>query len=996
MRDFYDKKLKEMGTLLAEKETESEKLSEELNKVDKNHARGKELTARLREKQQQVATLKKKQAELSRLTTVASKNQSQVEKLRNEVIDMKHKKVDLQKQITNERKMHAAEVQKLKKESLQKDRELNKVKKVSDRKAMEAQKAQQIAKSRLDQINQLKTKYKDTEKRQRLLTVKRGVMNKAGLDPIMVGRRQSKNEAAGKINGKSADVNVDTLRDFLDQKVADIGRKESLAEKLAQEWEAHFELTSTREELIKEGYEESSESIQSVDSQIQYKKERIRQLASRLGKRRSDSDDHSKGADAYLFDRKFRGIVGGKFCCKDGSSCASVHPLTNNCFNFDPDKAGPEGSETAAKVLFGMVVRERRRIASLARTASSLDERVQGAEAAAAAKDAAFRAYVDEQGLETAALAQDQQEHILSLMDLVREAPAETPDEETASSQPAIPAHRRRSSISDGQENSKLLVLANERIAVLERQLDGLQNAREAVSKHREREDEAHGLYEAKSKECSDLEAELSELRSALRRIRENYAMSDNVFATPTSEEDMPENASKSQAIFDIVNKALHPSPGKPRSKMKRRRSPASIQKMPESPSLSIKNQTKFVHTSDSDEMPAWAESIMEDLQIIAEGRMPESLLDSLDVSDGDTLDASGGENRHGENKDVFDRLTNPDKFTGIQKQKKLQGNRAKKGKVPTTEVGSEGQRHRKMISKQVADSLNKVVIPDAKTPAKEKGKERSSLESNDQQRRSVFDRLLSPSNLTGTQKQKYQQKNKRGRSDSINPENSPEDVAPVKVKQPSAPKDLPDEKSADDLLDDILSPEQGNASIGSPTQNNKSISKKRNEAKELSVFERLNRTTTQAYAVKQNVNIAEKLLVRQWFARYRICYSLQKLTPSILFRMTFSINREKNQSLSRPVQGLKESMNTRNRTYLNVYKRTRQRHMPSMLHQKMTPLTSDKTPLMPVLQAQVSKNRNSRIHRRERHQHQRNAKMCSNDCRDIQPKHMPKRNTPQ
>jgi myosin heavy subunit len=318
MRDFYDKKLREMGDLLLEKETESEKLSEELKNVDKNHARGKELTERLREKREQVATLKKKQSELTRLTTVASKNQSQIEKLRDEVINMKHKKVDLQKQITHERKTHATEVQKLKKESLQKDRELNKVKKVSDRKAMEAQKSQQVAKSRLDQINQLKTKYKDTEKRQRLLTVKRGVMNKAGLDPIMVGRRRSKAAPSpGKVNGKSVDVDVDTLRDFFDQKVADIGRKESLAEKLAQEWEAHFELTLTREGLTKEGYEESSESIQSADSQIQYKKERIRQLASRLGKRRNESDDHSKGADAYLFDRKFRDIVGGTFILRN-------------------------------------------------------------------------------------------------------------------------------------------------------------------------------------------------------------------------------------------------------------------------------------------------------------------------------------------------------------------------------------------------------------------------------------------------------------------------------------------------------------------------------------------------------------------------------------------------------------------------------------------------------------------------------------------------------
>ena len=64
----------------------------------------------------------------------------------------------------------------------------------------------------------------------------------------------------------------------------------------------------------------------------------------------------------------------------------------------------------SAKVLFGMIVRERRRVASLARTASSLDEKVQEAEAATRAKESAFRAYVEEQQHEVAMLAQNQQE----------------------------------------------------------------------------------------------------------------------------------------------------------------------------------------------------------------------------------------------------------------------------------------------------------------------------------------------------------------------------------------------------------------------------------------------------------------------------------------------------------------------------------------------------------------------------------------------------------
>jgi hypothetical protein len=275
-----------------------EKLSEELKKLDKNHSKGKELAERLRQKQEQVAALRKKQAELTRLTAFASRNESQISRLCNDVVEMKQKKVDLQKLITSERKTHFLE-------SMQKDRELNKVKKISDKKTIEAQKAQQVAKSRLEQMNRLKTKYRETDKRLRIQTVKSDVMRKAGLDPVMVGRRQSKTKAADKNNTISS--------------------------------------------LLK-----------------QY---------------------------SYPF--------------------VSIHT-----------EASPMmATKTATKVLFGMVVRERRRIAYHPRTASALDEKVQESEVAASAKDAAFRAYVDEQRLDAADLAQNQQEHILSLMDMVREEP---------------------------------------------------------------------------------------------------------------------------------------------------------------------------------------------------------------------------------------------------------------------------------------------------------------------------------------------------------------------------------------------------------------------------------------------------------------------------------------------------------------------------------------------------------------------------------------------
>ncbi len=318
MREFYEEKLREMVTLLSEKEHEMEKLSDELSKLDKDHHDTDELTDRLKQKQEQVAELRRKQAELTRLTTVASKNESQIAKLSHEVADMKHKKVELQKQITAERKSHAIEVQRLKKESMQQQRELIKVKQLKDQKAMEAEKAQLVAKVRLEQVFQLKSKYKESEKRLRILTVKRGVMSRAGLDPVLVGRRQSKTPARPKKGQSTSDqpnedsINVDGIRDLFDQKVAEVGRREALAEKLAQEWEEHLDLSSQREELLQTGTADDKESIESLESRLKYKEERIRQLAARLGKPNKDAAEVSKDEETFLFTKEFKKHVGSK------------------------------------------------------------------------------------------------------------------------------------------------------------------------------------------------------------------------------------------------------------------------------------------------------------------------------------------------------------------------------------------------------------------------------------------------------------------------------------------------------------------------------------------------------------------------------------------------------------------------------------------------------------------------------------------------------------
>jgi len=819
MREFYEEKLKEMETIVSEKEAETEKLSEEIKKLDEGHSKSKELSDMLKQKQRQVKELKKKKSELARLTNVASRNETQINRLKNDVRGMKQKKVDLQKQITAERKSHLLEVKKLKKESMKKDRELNKVKREASKKSQEALKAQKIAKSRLDQMSQLKKKYKDTEKRLRMQTVKRGVLKKAGLDPVIFGRRQSRDSNEAKLRkgdwNRQKVAKVDELRDFFDQKVADVGRRENIAEKLAQEWEEHQELT---DEFLESDAVDQHESIIALQSAIKYREERIRHLASQLGKRekRVELQYPHQGDEAFLFNKEFHGIIGKE-------------PIIN-------------GTKIAAKVLFGMVVRERRRIASLARTASSLDEKVLETELSLADKDAAFRAYVDEQRIETASLAQSQQEHILSLMEMVKEGQI---DEFESPGVTHTGSFKRRESFSSRNGNPRLLVLANERIDALERQLNETQISRDAMRRHQEQEQSVMSILKGKSKECEVLEDEITELRSALLCIQEEASFRGH----ENSDETNGGEPTPLKKVQGIVVEALHSSSVSTASKSRRRSS--AVTKRGNSPSLA-QRITSEVDSSDSDEIPDWAEDIMLDLAIIADGRMPSSLLQSQEVLEAEAQ----------LNDSVFDRLTNPESFTGVQKQRNAKTNRSRYIKSAPS-INSDVQTSRKVASFQGVDTVEMSTIPDEKEKKKEnvskKSKEKFPMNI-DSAKRTVFDRLLSPSNLTGTQKQRFHRiHDQKGRTLEKAIENQH-----VSLRGRSRVTDYESDEIEEDesevVRNDMFITQNRDSDV-IEKKNELHNSSKLDEYSRLDVFERLNKTTTQAYKEKVHTNIAEKML---------------------------------------------------------------------------------------------------------------------------------------
>ena len=226
----------------------------------------------------------------------------ELSRLTRDVEEMKRRKVDLQRQLVAERKDHATQIKRLQKEAMQKERELNKYKRLTSKKEMEADKANQVAKSRLEELGTLRLKFKDTEKKLRLASVRRGVMAKAGLDPVLVGQRDK-----GKHN-----IDTNALRDLFDEKVSKVARKEALVNKLAMEWEQHFQLTLERNEVTKN---ESFEEVENIELQLKYKEDRIRNLAKCLEEEGTIEDTRDivrADKDSFLFDAQYDRVCKGR------------------------------------------------------------------------------------------------------------------------------------------------------------------------------------------------------------------------------------------------------------------------------------------------------------------------------------------------------------------------------------------------------------------------------------------------------------------------------------------------------------------------------------------------------------------------------------------------------------------------------------------------------------------------------------------------------------
>ncbi len=344
------------------------------------------------------------------------------------------------------------------------------------------------------------------------------------------------------------------------------------------------------------------------------------------------------------------------------------------------------------RVLFGMIVKERQRVVALARSASKLDEDILLLQKEKQVIDAALRAQNSEYSHERRQLANENQELILSLMSLVQTA--DTSKDVTSSD-----------SIN---QTSVAMTLAQQRIVAMEQEISLL---KKECRNHETMEQQNNKLVselESERREVKILSDKLSHMRGALKKVRDKVPSADSCSrsssrsSSPLLGLDITPPSNSNKEVHQIIKKALHRPISKP-------------------------SESRNYFSSDSDDdleeesIPEWADAIMSDLHIISEGGIPESMR-------GLNLDSN----------DVFKRLANPHNFTGTQKHTK------------------DFDRPRSGGEKRTTLPVTTVISLNPRFPDEDElcsSKHSNSSDPTAKSRRSVYQRLSSPSNYTEAHK---------------------------------------------------------------------------------------------------------------------------------------------------------------------------------------------------------------------------------------------------
>lgn len=471
------------------------------------------------------------------------------------------------------------------------------------------------------------------------------------------------------------------------------------------------------------------------------------------------------------------------------------------------------------KVLFGMIVKERRRVTTLARTASKLDEKAHNLDHERGAIEVALRTQLTEHKHARSTMANEQQELILSLMSLVKEGSSEN----------------NTSADFSGQPSTDLVVMfAQKRIQALEDEVQALLDECNSFQNTHEQINELKALLEVERNESEALRNELAHVRDILRQVRDTVppSLSDShtkstsrssspllgLAVLPSSKSFILKDSSTKTDVHNLIQKTLN----RPLSAATRS-------------SLYFSDTEEDYETNE--DIPDWVDDIMADLQVIADGGVPDSL-----------RSCSPAEN-------VFARLTDPHNFTGTQKHKTERPSTAdmssddnqKDISVATTSIVSLNPQF--SVSDQDNDLLE--ISGEVKSVSRQS---KGAPSFPPKPKRSVYQRLLSPSSFTGTQKHAIFEENQesvriQGQSLTLENELVAEITPPaVAFENSSTEVILQAQKPFAPIFD-----KKEDYPISSKLQQPKSG--KNSTYMQQDVFERLQHTVTAAYAKKKDIS---------------------------------------------------------------------------------------------------------------------------------------------
>lgn len=280
----------------------------------------------------------------------------------------------------------------------------------------------------------------------------------------------------------------------------------------------------------------------------------------------------------------------------------------------------------------------------MARTACSIDERLQLAVEDLEAKDLALRSYINEQREQVAEMSQNQQNQILSLMELVKQDVAD-PNEKSQ--------YDGLSRSGDAFDET-LLVLANERISLLETQLEDTEAEAAVAKSYRSELEESKGALQKLQGEREFLETELQKAYSAMSRIKA-------MLSRPSGR-----GGAELSRVIAQLDSALGNSDGSAKAKKPTTHPLDKAGPLP----AALKDAIDFDESDPDDGQtiePDWANDIMDDLALIAEGKLPPSLKGTVKLEERTEVP-------------VFERLADPENYTGTQRQARLRYKTRSKG----------------------------------------------------------------------------------------------------------------------------------------------------------------------------------------------------------------------------------------------------------------------------------------------------------------------------